>query len=145
MFVGTHEASLDAKSRVNFPAKLRDAIPEPERRGLMLTWHYDACLVLYTASEWAKIDGACEEKGRASPEWNEDVVRVLYANADRVDLDGVGRILIPEQHRRWADLRKNLVFVGVRRRIEIWDQERWNADEQKRAESFKRLGREILR
>jgi MraZ protein len=62
-----------------------------------------------------------------------------------VDLDGVGRILVPEKFKLWADLKKNVVFAGVRNRIEIWDQDRWNAEEQKRIESFRKIGQDLLR
>jgi MraZ protein len=146
MFLGNYEASFDAKNRVNFPARLRDKIPEPERRSLVLAWHPpDPCLVLYAPSEWGRIEQLVLEASRASPSWDRNVDRHLYGHATEVDLDGVGRILVPEKFKLWADLKKNVVFAGVRNRIEIWDQDRWNAEEQKRIESFRKIGQDLLR
>ena len=146
MFLGSHEASFDAKSRVNFPAKLRDKVPEPERKTFILACHPDRCLVLYTASEWARITRDFDERSRADASgWDPFFDRLLYASAVEVDLDGAGRILVPEKLKRWASLGKNVVFAGVRNRIEIWDEERWNAEETKRIESFTKMGKELLK
>jgi MraZ protein len=145
MFLGNHEASFDAKNRVNFPAKLRDKVPDPERRSFILACHPDHCLVLYTQSEWARITRDFDEKSRTTKDWDPFMERLLFANATEVDLDGVGRILVPEKLKRWAGLQKNVVFAGVRNRIEIWDEDRWNAEEEKRVESFHKLGKEHLK
>lgn len=145
MFLGNYEASFDAKNRVNFPAKLRDKVPEPERRSFFLACHPDRCLVLYTASEWARIELDVGDRSQRSVDWDPHFDRLFYASAVEVDLDGVGRILVPEKLKRWADLKKNVTFAGVRKRIEIWDTDRWNAEEEKRVETFMKFGKEVLK
>ena len=128
MFLGNHEASFDAKNRVNFPAKLRDKIPEAERRSLILAWQPpDPCLVLYTASEWARITSEIAQRSRAAREWDRNVDRHLYGNATDLEIDAVGRILVPEKFRNWAGIGKAVVFAGVRNCVELWDERRWNA------------------
>jgi MraZ protein len=146
MFLGNHEASFDAKNRVNFPAKLRDKVPESERRSLILAWHPpDPCLVLYTQSEWKRIQDVVDAKSRAADDWDRDLDRHLYGHALDVELDGVGRLLVPEKLKRWAGLEKDVTFVGVRDRIELWDRERWDAEEEKRIKTFVGLRKQILK
>jgi len=145
MFLGNYEASLDAKNRVNFPAKLRDKIPETERRSIVLACHPDRCVVLYTLSEWARITRDFDQRSREGGKWDPFFDRLFYSSASEVDLDGAGRILIPDKLKRWADLKKNVVFAGVRNRIELWDEGRWNAEEEKRSEAFTSFGKDLLR
>ena len=51
--------------------------------------------------------------------------RLFFANTARVELDGSGRLLIPEKQRRHAGLEKEVVMVGVQNRTEIWARETW--------------------
>jgi MraZ protein len=145
MFLGEYEASLDAKNRVSFPAKLRDKIPEAERRSLILLPHPDGCLVLYTPPEWERIARESDERSRSNPSYNPNDDRAVYPKAVDVDIDGVGRILIPEKLKREAGLKKIVVFAGVRNRIELWDQERYVAQEEERNKRYMQVGKNILK
>jgi MraZ protein len=51
--------------------------------------------------------------------------RFMLAGAVEVDVDSIGRILIPDFLREFADLKEKVVFAGVHNRIEIWDDKRW--------------------
>lgn len=145
MFLGAHEASLDAKNRVAFPARLRERLPEAERRTVILTKHGAGCIGLYPLSAFERMARFIEEKRRASADWDDDAERELYANSERVDVDAVGRILIPEKLRAWAGLEKNVVFLGRYDRIEIWDAARWKASRKKREQSFGKYGKGLVR
>jgi MraZ protein len=53
--------------------------------------------------------------------------RIILAGAVPVEFDSLGRILIPDYLKQYADLKKNVVVVGVYSRLEIWNEEKWNA------------------
>ncbi len=147
MFYGTYEAALDAKNRVAFPARLRDRVAPDERERFMLAASPDGCLVVYTLSEWAKIEREVEERSRTSLGWQEarEFERTLFSSATDVDIDKQGRILIPEPLRARAGIGKDAVFVGVRNRVEIWDRAKWKAGERERAKKFPRLAEQVMR
>jgi len=141
MFYGEYEASLDAKNRVAFPAPFRNRLEPAERERLVLTPMPDGCIALYTLAEWQRLEREVAEAsgtvlGTAQAR---DFERALYSRAADVDIDKQGRILLPERLRKEGGLRKDVVFVGVRNRVEIWDRARWEAGEPKRARTFRKV------
>ena len=52
--------------------------------------------------------------------------RFFFSGATDVETDKQGRILIPQPLRDHAGLTKDVTFVGVSSRVEIWDTSRWN-------------------
>ena len=114
--LGTHSYSLDPKGRVSLPARFREAFDE----GLWLTVGQDRCLYCFPRAEWerrASEVGASplsDTNGRA-------FARLFFASADEVRLDGQGRVTIPQRLRETVGIRKDVVVLGVRDRMEIWD------------------------
>ncbi|KKW47840.1 MAG: Protein MraZ, partial [Candidatus Kaiserbacteria bacterium GW2011_GWA2_58_9] len=53
--------------------------------------------------------------------------RFMLSGAAEVEVDGAGRILIPEHQKAFAGLKKHVIFAGVSDRIEVWERERWRA------------------
>ena len=51
--------------------------------------------------------------------------RFLLAGACEVEVDGAGRILVPDFLKEFADLRSRVVLAGVSERIEIWNEKTW--------------------
>jgi MraZ protein len=47
--------------------------------------------------------------------------------AVEVEIDGVGRMLLPEHLRERANLKSKVVFIGVKDRAELWDETTWNS------------------
>ena len=79
---------------------------------------------MYDNAEWT----AFEEKLKALPMTNKEsrkFVRFFLAGAAEVEVDKQGRILLPAVLREFAGLEKEVVSVGVLKRIEIWDKNRW--------------------
>lgn len=146
-FFGQYAATLDSKKRVAVPARLRGAVDERERDRFILTVMPDGCLVLYTLSVWDEIASELAERARTSLGWKQAraLERELFSNAHEVSPDRQGRILLPEPLRRRAGIEREVVFVGVRNRIEIWDAKRWEAEQQEREKQFESLAHEVLR
>ena len=118
MLIGEHQHSLDVKGRVNIPAKLRESLGE----SFVITKGLDGCLAIYPKDEWQaivdKFRGLTNKEGRA-------LQRYLFSGADELEPDKQGRVLIPASLRKFADLDKNVVIVGVSVRVEIWDKQKW--------------------
>ena len=122
MLVGQYDYAIDAKGRLNFPARFRDAMGET----FIVTRWLDHCLAAFPAEEFEKVAAKIEEKGLVK---GRKVSRMLYASAVEVTPDKQGRIQLPAKLREYAGLTKEVVVVGSFDRAEIWSAERWAAIE----------------
>lgn len=120
MLIGEYNHTLDPKKRLAVPAKLRKDLGERA----VLTRGLDTCLFLYPIMEFQKLT----ERLAQLPTGKADVrslVRSILAGATEVELDQLGRVLVPDYLKKYAGLQQRVVIAGVYNRIEIWDQERW--------------------
>lgn len=123
MFRGTYEHSLDAKGRTSIPSRFREILQQQFDERLMLT-RFDGCLYAFPLPTWDRL----EMKIAAQPQFNEGVQafqRTFIASSVECPIDGQGRILIPNVLREYAGLGKDIVFIGMLHRIEIWDAAKW--------------------
>jgi len=124
MIIGTYFHTIDDKNRLSLPSKFRKEMG----KRLVVTPGLDACLFVFTADEWDTISGRLS--GNESSMFkadNRSLNRYLLGMAVEVEVDAAGRMLIPEHLRERARLQSKVVFVGVRDRVEIWDEAAWHA------------------
>ena len=120
MFMGEYNHTIDAKGRLIVPSKFREQLGNE----FVVTTGLDGCLFVYPNEEWANI----EKKFMNIPLTAKDArqfSRFFFARAATCEVDKQGRILLPQPLRKFAVLQKDVVFVGVLSRIEIWSKERW--------------------
>lgn len=124
LLTGTYPRALDEKGRLALPKRVREQLKEPTV--LYVTPGADQSLWLYTEAELERLAGKLDEAPATDAEAR--VFRRLYfAQTETVDLDKTGRILIPERLAQFAKLTKEVVLVGVRDHLELWDAPRWQA------------------
>ncbi len=126
MFIGEYNFTIDEKKRVAVPVKFRKNLGKKA----VITRGLDRCLVLYPLKEWEKV----AKKLEGLPNSKVDArtfSRILLSGAVDVELDKLGRILIPDYLKKYADLKKNVVLLGLSNRIEIWSKEKWDEYKQK--------------
>jgi transcriptional regulator MraZ len=123
MLLGTHEHTLDDKSRLTLPAKFRQAFAG----GVVVTRGLDSCLVAFPRHEWARSQSRIAELDTLSGEAR-SLQRVVYANAVEGDLDKQGRIVIPAALKEFAALDRDVVVAGVNDHLEIWDRAAWRRE-----------------
>ncbi|KHO62819.1 cell division protein MraZ [Thermoanaerobacter sp. YS13] len=120
MLMGQYEHTIDAKGRVIIPAKFREELGEK----FVLTKGLDNCLFVYSLEEWKNI----EAKLKTLPLTKKDArafTRFFLAGAVECEIDKQGRILIPGNLREHAKIEKDVIFIGVSTRVEIWSKEVW--------------------
>lgn len=123
MFMGTYDHSIDTKGRVIVPAKFREALGD----SFVVTLGLDGCLFVYPMEEWE--DFVKQLKELPGSKEARKLQRYFMAGAAPCDVDKQGRVLIPSQLREKAGLEKDIVFVGVMSKIEIWSKERWDEND----------------
>jgi MraZ protein len=119
--LGTHSYSLDPKGRVSLPSRFRDAFAD----GVWLTIGQDGCLFCFPRVEWERRS----DEVASSPLSDADgraYSRMFFGRSDEAKLDGQGRVTIPQRLREAVGISKDVVVLGVRDRMEIWDREAYD-------------------
>ncbi len=109
MFMGEYDHQLDTKGRMIIPSKFRYDLNER----FIITRGLDKCLFGYTLDEWQQI----EEKMKTLPMTKKDArkfMRMFFSGAVEVELDKQGRINIPQNLRKYANLTKECTVISVR-------------------------------
>ncbi|MDE7328045.1 MAG: division/cell wall cluster transcriptional repressor MraZ [Lachnospiraceae bacterium] len=120
MFMGQYRHTVDTKGRVFVPMKFREGLGEH----FVLTGGLDGCLFLYPDRKWEEF--ANQLKSLAGTKEARQLKRYFFANAAEMEVDSQGRILIPSHLR--GGVGKEVVFVGVFDRVELWDSGCWEND-----------------
>src|SRR5713226_8386165 len=128
LLTGTHARTLDDKKRLGLPKRVRDQLGEVDELGdpqtLFVTPGPDQCLWLYTQSGLESLAAKLDQSPATDTEAR--VFRRLYfAQTESVDLDRAGRILISERLIQFASLTHEVILIGVRDHLELWDSSRW--------------------
>ncbi len=122
MFMGEYNHTIDSKGRIIVPAKLRETLGEE----FIVTLGLDGCLFVYPNEEWQTF--VQQLKNLPGSKNARQLQRYFMAGAANCEVDKQGRILIPVKLREQAGLEKDVVFVGVLSKIEIWSKERWDGN-----------------
>lgn len=124
MFRGRFNYTIDTKGRLSIPSKFREILSGNYDERLIIT-NFDQCLWAYPYAEWQEL----ERKVAALPQFMDEVrslQRVFISAATECPLDKQGRVLIPTSLREYAAIEKDVIIVGMTKRVEIWSKERWS-------------------
>jgi mraZ protein len=125
-FVGDYICKLDEKGRVLVPAAFRRQSRGAFDRLILKKDVFEDCLVVYTIEEWEQQVEFLKRKLNPYNKKHSQFLREFYKMSAEVELDSNGRILIPKRFVGLVGLQKEVVFVGVGDKIEIWDKEKYD-------------------
>ena len=120
MLIGEYNHSIDPKKRLAVPAKLRKIFGDRA----IITRGPNSCLFLYPVDQWQKVTDKLGTLSLGQGD-TRSFSRLMFSGAMEVELDQLGRILVPDYLKNYADLKQRVTIVGVNDRLEIWDDERW--------------------
>jgi MraZ protein len=122
MLIGSYLGNLGDKRRTAIPKKfLTELGDEP----IIAKW-YEDCLVVVSKEFWNKVLGRLTGGTNILRFGIQDIERFIVGSAYQLEPDNQGRIIIPEMLAEYANLNKDLVFVGLGDRVEIWDKNFWD-------------------
>lgn len=129
MFTGEYKHSIDPKSRMFLPATMREELGDE----VFVVKGVDTCIAVYPKEAWdeftKKLNELPEMKARR-------VKRTLMASAVKTKIDSQGRVLISQGHKAYAGLDKNVYVIGVGNHVEIWDEDKWIAENDMNSEEL---------
>lgn len=122
MLIGEYTHTIDDKNRLSLPAKFRQEMG----RKMVLTKGLDKCVAIFTEKEWKKTADKLSESSMLTAD-NRSFNRFMFSGALEAGADSLGRILVPDFLKEWASLKTKVAVIGVQSRVEIWNEEAWNA------------------
>lgn len=120
MFIGEYRHTFDSKNRISLPSKFRKELGS----SVIVTRGLDKCLFVYPKAAWKKQAERIAEFSTGSAA-GRGLSRLMLAGAVEADVDGAGRILVPDYLRTFATLKEKSVVAGVNDRVELWDERAW--------------------
>jgi MraZ protein len=122
MFLGQFQHNLDEKGRLMIPARYRELLAA----GAFITQGFDRCLMVMTDSYFAQVYDRINSMNLADPTARL-LRRLILSNAYSVEVDKVGRILVPGNLRQVIALNGEAIVAGQGDYFEVWNPEDWNA------------------
>jgi MraZ protein len=120
MFIGEYRHTFDTKNRISVPAKFRKQLGA----SVVVTRGFDKCLFMYPKAAW-KTEAAKMAKHSMGNAAGRGLARLMLAGASEAEVDGAGRVLVPDYLKSFAGLSTKSVVAGVSDRVEIWDEAAW--------------------
>lgn len=120
-FFGKYNHQMDAKGRLRIPCKLKSTLGSD----FIVSRGVGGCLFIFAPDKIEEI----QRKLASIPfgdKQNQKTARTFFASIDQPEEDNQGRFILDPSLRKFADIKKGVVFVGVGNRIELWSEERWN-------------------
>ena len=121
MLLGTYEPTLIGKNRLALPKKLRKEISGDR---LVLSVGFEDCVLGFEEKKWEEVTSTdlatplSDKKGR-------DLRRKMFSQAEVVELDGQGRIVVPESLISGHEFKGEIVVAGCGDHFEIWSKQKW--------------------
>ena len=119
-FTGEYNNSIDQKNRLSIPAKFRKSLSPANDQTFVVTRGFDECLFLYPLQEWKIVESQLSSLSSIRGK-NRNFIRAIVRYANYVQYDAQGRIQIPDNLLEYSNIKKNILVIGMIKKIELWD------------------------
>ncbi len=125
MLIGEYIHTIDDKNRVSMPAKFRKELGKK----IIITPGLGQCLFIFTINEWSKVSKKLSDSDSDLSFLKADqrnFNRYMFGRAAEVEIDSIGRILIPDFLKERIGLKSSAAIIGVKDRVEVWNDKTWS-------------------
>lgn len=143
MFRGQFTYSIDAKGRISIPAKLRKQMSPEANDSFIMTRGVSLCIDIYPLNEWIQIEEKLLKLNQFQPD---DVrfVRMFTQYAIEDTMDSQSRILIPQNLIEYAKIEKEVLILGVLKKIEVWNPKIYEEYLNNSPETFEQIAAKVM-
>jgi MraZ protein len=127
MLIGEYIHTIDEKNRMSLPAKFRKELGKK----IIITPGLGQCLFIFTNKEWEKVSKKLSNSDNDLSFLKADqrnFNRYMFGRAAEIELDSIGRILIPDFLKERIGLKNTAAIVGVKDRVEVWSEKKWSEE-----------------
>ena len=143
MWYGEYTHTLDEKDRFILPAKFRDKLKQQKNSLLFITRGLEGCLFIFTSEVWR----AFEERLKTvsfTKQQSRFFNRLFFSGASEIKPDSQGRVLIPSYLKAYAEIKREIIIVGVMDRIEIWSRKNWDKFLREQRPQFENIAQDLI-
>jgi MraZ protein len=129
MLIGEYIHTIDEKNRMSLPAKFRKELGKK----IIITPGLGQCLFIFTNKEWEKVSKKLSDSDNDLSFLKADqrnFNRYMFGRAAEVEIDSIGRILIPDFLKERIGLKNTAAIVGVKDRVEVWNEKKWSEEKE---------------
>ncbi len=142
--VGTYECKVDAKGRLLLPAPLKKQLAASLQDGFVLKRSvFQPCLELYPMAEWNAMMIKINKLNRFVKK-NNDFIRRFTAGVKVVEIDALGRLLVPKDLTSFAHIDKDIVLSSAVNIVEVWDKEMYEKSLDNSEVDFADLAEDVM-
>ncbi|MEK7213719.1 MAG: division/cell wall cluster transcriptional repressor MraZ [Patescibacteria group bacterium] len=125
MLIGEYLHTIDDKSRVSLPSKFRKEMGDT----VVIAPGIDSCLFIFTLKGWKEFAERLSRPDSSSvlQADNRNFNRIIFGRATEVEVDSIGRVLLPDHLCEHAGIKTRVAIIGVLNRVEIWDEKAWSS------------------
>ena len=142
MLIGEYIHTIDEKNRVSLPFKFRKEMGKK----IIITPGLGQCLFIFTMKEWEKVSKKLSDSENDLSFLKADqrsFNRYMFGRAAEVELDSIGRMMIPEFLQEGIRLRDKAVIIGVKDRVEVWNEKAWSEQKEKISKEAEQLAEKL--
>jgi MraZ protein len=121
MFLGQFQHNLDDKGRLMIPARYRELLAA----GAFITQGFDKCLMVLTDNYFKQVYDRINAMNLADGTARL-LRRLILSSAYPIEVDKVGRILVPQNLRQVIMLEAEAIVAGQGEYFEVWTPAAWN-------------------
>ena len=143
MFYGEYSHTVDRKGRLILPSKFREVSKENSIERFFITRGLDKCLFMFAEDEWRVQEQKFKSMSFTKQEAR-SFNRLFFSGAVDVVPDRQGRFIVPQYLKDYANLKRDVVIIGISSRIEIWNTAAWQEFSTKSQNSYEQIAENIL-
>jgi MraZ protein len=125
LFLGEYDHALDDRGRVTLPRKIRQELGAEE---LIVSRGFDACIFGFDRESWER-EATKQLEAPITDDKARSIRRYMFAGAQKVEVDKLGRILLPALLKEYAGITGEVIVIGAGDHFEIWDIQKWRTYE----------------
>lgn len=142
-YSGEHSSKLDEKGRISVPRRFRVNMEAFGHVKWYMTRGFDRCVAMYTQEAWDTIHAQVSRFSTMNSKAL-DFRRLFFGSVAEVQVDGQGRMSIPQHLREYAGLDKDTVLIGVDDHIELWSKDSWVAFQERNMADYKEMASQLF-
>ena len=143
-FIGTYECKADVKGRIMVPAALKKQLSKSLNKGFVIKRAvFNKCLELYPLNQWEALMEKVNKLNRFNKK-NNDFIRRFTAGVKLLEIDATGRLLIPKDLVKHAQIGKEIVVSSAVNILEIWDKSLYEKAIDEATLDFGALAEEVM-
>ena len=124
MFYGEYRVVMDDKGRMRIPNKIKSQLGGS---AVTICAGTDGALFLMTEEEFKNRIVDLAEDTLFNDFKKQAALRMFSSTVFNPEEDAQGRFILPQKLKDYAHIKKNIVFLGIMQRVEIWAEEEYEA------------------